>query len=806
MKIYLTTLLVFFIVLQGLAYGIHGTVTWKENGIPATEAKILVAGTDIIAKVEEDGTFEIMQIEPGQYQLIAFAIGANTVSEQIFIDSADVSLNLQIDSLSKNLKEVVITSYEENIFNIARLEPVEGTAIYAGKKSEVVLVDNMVANLATNNSRQIYAKVSGLNIYESDGAGIQLGIGGRGLDPNRVSNFNTRQNGYDMSADALGYPESYYSPPTEALERVEIVRGAASLQYGTQFGGFVNFKIKEGPSDKPIEVVSRQTVGSYGLFNTFNSIGGTKGKINYYSFYQYKRGNGWRENSGFDVHTAFGGMKVQATEKLQISAEYTFMHYLAQQPGGLTDFLFEQDPRQSIRDRNWFQVNWNLGAVILDYKLNNSTKINSRTFGLIGGRDALGFLGQITRVDPLVARDLLKDDFRNFGNETRLIHQYDFRDQTSVFLIGARYYNGRTLRKQGDGSAGFGPDFDYLHPDSLEHSDYVFPGQNVALFSENIFNLTSKFSITPGIRWEYIDTRSAGYYRVAPRDLADNLLYEATIKDDRTNKRSFILLGVGLNYKFNSQINAYANFSQNYRSINFNDMRIVNPNFRVDPNLQDEKGYSTDIGIRGNVQKLLNFDVSLFYLKYNDRIGAVLKTDTALFNTYRLRTNVADSRNYGLESFVELNLFQLFEATKTKNDVLTIFSNFSLMDAKYVDSEEAAYEEKQVELVPAVIFKTGLSYIHKRFKTSFQYSYTSRQFTDATNADFTANAVNGIIPAYAVVDFSLQYTYKKFTIESGINNLTNNKYFTRRAAGYPGPGIIPSDGINTYLTLVCKLN
>ena len=115
-------------------------------------------------------------------------------------------------------------------FGITRLKDIDGTGIYAGKKSEVVVLKDITANTATNNARQIYSKVAGLNIYENDGgAGTQLAIGGRGLDPNRVSNFNTRQNGYDISADALGYPESYYTPPAEVLDRIEIVRGAASL-------------------------------------------------------------------------------------------------------------------------------------------------------------------------------------------------------------------------------------------------------------------------------------------------------------------------------------------------------------------------------------------------------------------------------------------------------------------------------------------------------------------------------------------------------------------------------------------------
>ena len=94
------------------------------------------------------------------------------------------------------------------------------------EKNEVILISESLANLSTNNARQIFSQVPGLNIFQNDDAGLQLNIGGRGLDPNRTSNFNTRQNGYDISADVLGYPESYYTPPSEALDRIEIIRGA----------------------------------------------------------------------------------------------------------------------------------------------------------------------------------------------------------------------------------------------------------------------------------------------------------------------------------------------------------------------------------------------------------------------------------------------------------------------------------------------------------------------------------------------------------------------------------------------------
>ena len=44
----------------------------------------------------------------------------------------------------------------------------------------------------------------------------------------------------------------------------------------------------------------------------------------------------------------------------------------------------------------------------------------------------------------------------------------------------------------------------------------------------------------------------------------------------------------------------------------------------------------------------------------------------------------------------------------------------------------------------------------------------------------------------------------KFKFESGINNIFNETYFTRRATGYPGPGIIPSPPRNIYSTIQIK--
>ena len=248
------------------------------------------------------------------------------------------------DSLSDlKLPDIIITDVKLN-----RMPDLKDNVIYAGKKNEVILLTKINADLSINNARQIFAKVPGINIWENDGSGIQTGIASRGLSPNRSWEFNVRQNGYDISPDIFGYPESYYTPPTEAVEKIEVIRGAASLQYGPQFGGLLNYEFKKPNSQKTITFETQQTIGSYGLFNSFNAIGGTIKKFSYYGFLHHRSASGWRDNSRYSIFTGHISLNYQLTKKISITAEYTKMNYDSQQSGGLTDLEFENNLKYNI--------------------------------------------------------------------------------------------------------------------------------------------------------------------------------------------------------------------------------------------------------------------------------------------------------------------------------------------------------------------------------------------------------------------------------------------------------------------------
>lgn len=761
-----------------------------ETNAKIDDAEVYI-NDSLVGKTGLNGKLSLM-LPQGKYAIGVRAFTFDALEDSITL-SSDFKRTFKLKRDRSFLADYTL-SYNDYAYEKHR--SVDDMGLFAGKKSDLIIMERVSGNKATGNPRELYKQIAGLNVWESDGGGLQLGIGGRGLSPDRSSNFNVRQNGYDISADALGYPESYYTPPAEAIHKIDVIRGAASLQYGTQFGGLVNFRLLEAPDTSSFSLKSRTTIGSNAFFNQFIHLGGAEGVHRYSAYFQYKKGNDFRPNSAFNQAQAHITYRYHLDEDSYLGFEFTKMNYLAQQPGGLTDDQFRRTPFESFRHRNWFSVDWNLANLNYRWQINKKNRFDAKVFGLLANRKSLGVLTRTDREDDGNERTLISGDFKNIGWENRWISF--FGENNHVFLLGTRLYHGNNLGVQGAGPADSAANFIFLNSDSLDN-EYRFPSWNAALFAETIFRIGEKLKISPGFRVEHIETNADGYYMVRFTDLAGNLIEENRIEEDRNSRRTFPLFGLGVSYNPNDTLELYMNFSQNYRAITFNDMRVVNPNFRIDPNLEDEKGFTADIGFRGFYKRAIKWDISAFYLFYNNRIGLISQVDSTLNNLYMYRTNIASSRNMGLESYVSWDMAQSF--FDSANFELNLFVNVAYIDAKYIRSERPEINGNSVELAPAFTLKTGLSFRRKNLGVSWQISYTDEQFTDATNAINTPNAINGLIPSYAVQDLALNYNFKRFRLEAGINNLFNEVYFTRRASGYPGPGILPSAGRTGYLTL-----
>jgi Fe(3+) dicitrate transport protein len=182
-------------------------------------------------------------------------------------------------------------------------------------------------------------------------------------------------------------------------------------------------------------------------------------------------------------------------------------------------------------------------------------------------------------------------------------------------------------------------------------------------------------------------------------------------------------------------------------------------------------------------------------------VGLLQLTD-ASGNPYTYRTNIANSLHKGIETYIEFSPTRLAK-TPSSMGQLSFFNSFAYVDARYTSGP---YKGNSVEYAPATVDRFGITYGRRFFSTTFVISHTSQSFADASNTSSSHDAIVGIIPAYTVMDWSATvHPCGKWNIKLGVNNLSDNRYFTLRTDEYPGPGIIPAIGRNAYVSFGVRL-
>jgi Fe(3+) dicitrate transport protein len=675
--------------------------------------------------------------------------------------------------------------------DIQRLKPIQGTYIYSGKKTEVIDLTQKNVAITEKYGRQIFAKIPGVFVYDMDGTGNQVNISTRGLDPHRGWEFNIRKDGILTNSDMYGYPASHYNIPMEAVERIELVRGTGSLQYGAQFGGMLNYISRQPDSTKQFSFESINTIGSYGLVSTYNGVSGKTGKFRYSAWINKKWITGYRENSD---------SQYDAAKNLHFKLEWTHSNYIIHLAGPLTDKMFQDNPQKSTRARNYYNPDIHVPSLTMDWKIAPNTQLRLTASAVIGARNSVLFDKPATIADTIVTatkqynnRQVDIDHFNSYTAELRIVNSYRILRQRSTFTAGMQYMNN-DLHRQQLGKGTTGSDFDLTLVTPGWGRDLHYKTNNIALFVENRWMFTKRFSVNTGVRMEMGETNMTGVITYYP----DNLL-------PNTITHNFPLLGVSAQYDVTDEMNFYAGWSQSYRPVIFKDIIPASIYEVSDKNLKDAHGYNAEIGFRGK-WKFLKWDVTGFQLQYNNRLGTIAQTNTA-GDLIIFRTNIGDSQTKGIELFVQGD-FSLGSRAS-----FSLFTSTSHMDARYQNAiiksgnENVSIGGNKVESVPDWITRDGFTVRYSIVSFSALYSYTSASFADALNAVLpSASGATGLVPSYQLLDFNIGFKLnEKVKLQLNVNNALNEHYFTKRPQFYPGPGIWPSDGRTFSGTVSIKI-
>lgn len=708
--------------------------------------------------------------------------------------------------------EVVVKNYQQSKWIPDSLYNMR---IVAGKKIEVVLLNSKDVDLSTNNYRQALRKTPGIYVSEHDASGLQTSISTRGLSANRSWEFNMRQNGYDIAADPSGYAESYYTPTLDAVGNIVVYRGSSALQYGSQFGGLINYQLKDNVGERPVSYEGSHTAGSFGMFNSFNAIGGKKGAWSYYGFMHHRQAQGFRANSRYYTNSYFGKIGY-SWKNGKISTEYSNSYYLSQQSGGLHDTMINSSPDTSLRSRNWFELPWKIASIQLNHRFNNDWSIQGTVNYLHGTRNSVGFLKSISVADTFnvnlggyTTRDVDVDLYNTVSSELRFNKKFALGGKNQVLTGGIRYCLSDIQRLQ-KGIGSMGTEFDLnVKPDNagnLYQRDLDLQTQNLAFFAEQLFQIGKKWSIAPGFRAESLQSSISG----RSNQVAGG--YISGMKKDRY----IFLSGLSTKYSLvklqNAILTLYANANQNYRPVMYSELLPSSTTEIIDSSLRDMTGYSSEGGIKGYIvfkNTMLHYDVNAFYIRYNNKVG------TLSLNGAPYKTNIGDLESKGIEFYTGLTLMNLLFKNSSKAEQLDLYLSGTALDARYkrwnnpaiASNELTSIVGKKAEYAPQLILRAGLEYKFKGLAFTYQFNYTSMSFADAANTlTPNATATVGAIPALSMHDAGVSITLMdNYQFKLGMNNIFNEIKVVRRSGGYPGPGALTNQGRSIYATLCIKI-
>jgi Fe(3+) dicitrate transport protein len=301
------------------------------------------------------------------------------------------------------------------------------------------------------------------------------------------------------------------------------------------------------------------------------------------------------------------------------------------------------------------------------------------------------------------------------------------------------------------------------------------------IFVENKFTF-DKLSVTPGLRVENI------VQSVRERVNVDKAL--ATTPLGVKDEHSFVpLIGLGLEYELKPKVSAYANVAQSYRPAVFTEAVPTGGGATVNNDLSEGHSWQYELGLRGNPQPWLTWDTSLFYLDFDNQIGAVAG----------VVQNVGRSIHQGWEGAVELDLVGLYDQVNKSDTAdrwgsLSLYANVMLLDAAF---KGGANNGKAPQYAAEYLLRTGLNYRWRdRAKVSLLGTFVDDHFAD------DGNTAAFQVPAYMTWDLTAEVKVwrEHVSVVAGINNLFDEDYYSR----IRGDGIDPAYGRNFYVGVAVK--
>lgn len=678
------------------------------------------------------------------------------------------------DAATVTLAEVRVEAEAEDEERIQGpfLPDVQKTRINAGKKTSVIDFDKM-PQVQTDNYRQAFSQTPGLLVSELSNPSL-LSVGSRGIgDPHETQNLLVLKDGIPFVLDMFGYPTVYYVPPFEAIDRLEFVRGGASLLYGPQPSGSLNYVTHLPQGERSFTAFAQQTFGSHELLSTYLSFNGTVDQIGYLGYLSRRSGDSFREANG-DFETLGGSFKLVLTPQPGTRWIFNFDAYSADsgEPGGLTfatgdralNYNVNREATQNLFDR--VRVERYQPSITLEHEFQPGTLVTATAYGGYVSRFSKRQQGTGFGLSPAGSsadHNLLQlQEFYTAGLDARLRHDWVWAQDINTVAAGVTFFYSDSPFTVRQGNRPDAEDGE-LRQEVDRESIYG------ALFVENKFTF-GRLSIVPAARV----------------DLLAQSIDEKENLGELSKEADFDvvpLVALGLEYDLGARSEIYLNVAQGYKPKTYTDAVPLGTNDTISENLDPGETWTYEMGLRGTPQPWLTFDTSLFLIDYDDRFGRVGSN----------LQNVGRSINRGWDASAEIDLVKAIDAARGSDCAaqfgsFSLYANVELLDAEFVSGP---LDGLKPQYAPDYLLRIGAIYRwRERVKVALMGTMVDGHFAD------DGNSANFRVPGYTVWDLTAEAKVYQDRVRllAGINNLFDQDYYSRIRSN----GIDPAARRNYY--------
>ena len=505
---------------------VSGTVYRSEKNIPLQGADVIfinLNGETFGASTDTQGEYQISNIPSGKYNVKISFIGFEDFKDNLFIEdgkSYKIDAFLTIEPILMSRLEIISSADEP-------YENLPGAATVLDVKTLKLI--NPVG------TQEMLELIPGINGYSDDGTGnSRISIGIRGLNPRRSSRVLILEDGIPIQPALYVYPNMYYNPPADRIDRIEVIKGSSSIKYGPQtMGGVINYFTRRPRND--FGGAFKITIGENNYKSLFAEIGGSKNqKIKPEIQLLFKSGDGFRQNNGFEQVN--GTLKINyiksSNKNLYLKANFNYENSNATYTG-LTQWSFDNNPKFNPKKDDNFKVLRTAVDIIQTERINsNLSKSITAYISYFDRRwwrenDVFILASDLNKKSPtpqpyynpnnLIRTGNGKDSFgilRTFyvlGVEQSYKIKTSFLGYPSNLEVGGRVYWERFIDDKQTGSKTNSRDGIYYIPPKTEEEAPVIVGQShhyeTTAFSGFISQSIDmgSFKLRPGLRLEIFE-------------------------------------------------------------------------------------------------------------------------------------------------------------------------------------------------------------------------------------------------------------------------------------------------------------